>query len=152
MTLFKWWKHSDVSLSLGQKEDLRSSSLSAVGESGTSSLSPSERFQRVTPENIQHVTPKDVRRIQENLTMADFEAAMRYMLQENRFVDVITYSNSAAWQEAARDVKPVQKQLICSLIRERISFLYNVLPFVSESFLQQMASLFKTKTNHNETR
>ncbi|CCW67525.1 unnamed protein product [Phytomonas sp. Hart1] len=152
MGIFKWYKHSDTSQLLSQKETPQSHSLSAAKETDASLLSLSERLQRVSLENIKHVTANDVKRIKETLTTADLESAIRHMLEDNRFVDVITYSSSAAWKEAARDIKPVQKQLIFGLIKERMGYLYNILPFVTENFLQQMTTLFGDKTNYEKAK
>lgn len=129
-----------------------SSSPAAVGAVPLSSSSPSsasssavpleQRLIRVTTNDISRVTPDDIKRVRATITDDQLSSAIRIVLETNRFADVLIASSASAWAEAATGVTEVQMALTGSIVRDRMSLLYNMLPYVSDEFLTTMGGSY----------
>ncbi|EPY31196.1 hypothetical protein STCU_03575 [Strigomonas culicis] len=102
-----------------------------------------EQLKRVSVQDIQRVSPAEVEALQRRLSPQELEAAMRVMLEENRFLDVLASSQPSTWSVAAQHLTALQTQNVVALVKERLILLYNVLPYVSEEFLHLMGRTFR---------
>lgn len=111
--------------------------------SANSSAIPLEqRLIRVTKNDISQVTPEDIQRVRATLTNDELSSAIRIILETNRFADVLIASSAPTWAEAATGVTAVQMALTGSVVRDRMSLLYNMLPYVSDEFLNTMGGSY----------
>ncbi|KAG5487541.1 hypothetical protein LSCM1_07498 [Leishmania martiniquensis] len=100
------------------------------------------RLIRVSKADISCVTADDVKRVRERLTSDELTTALRLLVETNRFADIIASVSSSTWAEAAAGVTAVQMGLSGGVMRDRMSLLYSILPYVSDSFLTTMGSPF----------
>lgn len=103
-----------------------------------------QRLIRVTKADISHVTADDLRRVRASVTDEQLSSAIAIVLETNRFADVLIASSAATWAEAATGVTERQMSLMGAVVRDRMSLLYNMLPYVSDEFLGTMGGSFKS--------
>ncbi|KAG5512245.1 hypothetical protein GH5_07731 [Leishmania sp. Ghana 2012 LV757] len=113
---------------------------SAVNGHGDASLPLELRLIRVSEADISRVTADDVKRVRARLTKDELTTSLRLMGETNRIADVIASASPSAWAEAAAGVTEAQMGLSDSVMRDRMSLLYNMLSSVSDRFLDAMGS------------
>lgn len=96
------------------------------------------RLVRVTKADLRCVTPDDIKRVRARLADAELSAALLLMLETNRFADVLATALTSTWAEAAAGVSEKEMGLSEGLMRDRLGLLYNVLPYLSDEFLDAM--------------
>lgn len=92
----------------------------------------------MTKEDLARVSVADVQQLRSTLTDADLRAAIRLMLERNQFGDILAAAPPTAWAVALTDVSPSQMAITGTLIKEQMSLLYAVLPYVTENFLESI--------------
>lgn len=133
-----FWKRSSTAGSAETTADATRSSSAAAPDG----LSLEDRLRRVSREDLAAVTVSDIQRVKASVDRETLTSAMMVMMEMNRFSDVLSCSSSATWTAAAKDVTPLQMGTIGTLVRQQISLLYGVLPYVSEEFLDIMRAAF----------
>nr|CAJ2466792.1 unnamed protein product [Leishmania braziliensis] len=109
---------------------------------GNASLPLECRLIRVSKEDISHVTADDIKRLRARLTNDELTTSLRLLVETNRFADVLASVSSSAWAEAATGVTEVHMGLSGNVMRDRLSLLYSMLPYVSDNFLLAMGNSY----------
>jgi len=135
-----WWPFRSTADTTSSAEGMSRTSSATATASSSSELTLDERLLRVTSEDIKAVRVSDVQRMRATLTDADLRLAIQMMLERNQFGAIIAVAPATALAVAATDIKPSQLAVTGSLMKEQMSLLYAVLPFVTESFLATMGS------------
>ncbi|KPI84435.1 hypothetical protein ABL78_6517 [Leptomonas seymouri] len=110
--------------------------------SNTAAAPLEQRLIRVTKDDVRRVTPADIERVRATLTDDQLSSAILIVLETNRFADALIASSAPTWAAAATGVTEVQMGLTGSIVRDRMSLLYNVLPYVSDKFLTTMGESY----------
>lgn len=121
-----------------------SPSYAAATATASSAVPLEQRLIRVTKDDISHVTAADIRRVRATLSDEQLSSAIAIILETNRFADVLIASSASTWAEAATGVTERQMALVGSVVRDRMSLLYNMLPYVSDEFLTTMGGSYST--------
>ncbi|KPA75606.1 hypothetical protein ABB37_08479 [Leptomonas pyrrhocoris] len=122
-----------------------SSPTASTASATSSSTAPLEqRMIRVTKDDISRTTPEDIKRVRATLTDEQLSSAIRIVLETNRFADVLAASSASAWAEAATGVTEVQMGMSGRVVRDRMSLLYSMLPYVSDEFLTTMGGSYSS--------
>lgn len=119
-----------------------SSSPSSSAASSSPAVPLEQRLIRVSKEDISRVTSGDIRRVRSTVTDDELSCAIAVLLETNRFADVLIASSASAWAESTTGVTEVQMGLMGSVVRDRMSLLYNMLPYVSDEFLTTMGGSY----------
>ncbi|CBZ23338.1 conserved hypothetical protein [Leishmania mexicana MHOM/GT/2001/U1103] len=106
------------------------------------SLPLERRLIRVSKADISRVTADDIKRVSARLTNDELITSLRLMVETNRFADVLASASSSAWAEAVSEVTEARMGLSNNVMRDRMSLLYNILPYVSDDFLSTMGSSY----------
>ncbi|CAC22651.1 conserved hypothetical protein [Leishmania major strain Friedlin] len=106
------------------------------------SLPLERRLIRVSKADISRVTADDIKRVSARLTNDELTTSLRLLVETNRLGDVLASASSSAWTEAVAEVTEARMGLSSNVMRDRMSLLYNILPYVSDNFLSVMGSSY----------
>ncbi|CAC9442090.1 hypothetical protein conserved [Leishmania donovani] len=106
------------------------------------SLPLERRLIRVSKADISRVTADDIKRVSARLTNDELTTSLRLLVETNRLGDVLASASSSAWAEAVAEVTEARMGLSSNVMRDRMSLLYNILPYVSDNFLSAMGSSY----------
>lgn len=107
------------------------------------SLPLEDRVRRVSLQDLNAVTPDDIEAVQRELTRDNVIAAARLLLEENKFADAVAYSRPQTWHAASLRVTGDHLTVMASLLQEKWSVLYSVIPYVSSGFLTMMEEYYR---------
>ncbi|SCU64685.1 uncharacterized protein TEOVI_000652500 [Trypanosoma equiperdum] len=106
-------------------------------------LSLEERVRRVTADDLARVTPSDVQRVKQRLTKEDLHRAMRIMLEDDRYQEVMMAAPSTSLRKASDGLDSTHRRCFTSLARRNMLAFYNVLPHITESHLKEVYAPFE---------
>ncbi|KEG14297.1 hypothetical protein DQ04_00531020 [Trypanosoma grayi] len=112
-----------------------------TGPVSGSSFQLEDQLHRVTASDIAHVLPSDVERVKQQMTPEDFQRAMRVLLEDNRYGEVIASAPPSALREAARGLTAVQLSSFTTIAKSNLLALYNVLPYATEAHVAEMSAV-----------
>ncbi|ORC85381.1 uncharacterized protein TM35_000351250 [Trypanosoma theileri] len=136
--MWSWWSSASQPINTTTS----SSSSSKTTEMNGYSLTLEEKLQRVTANDIAHVTVKDVERVKRQVTPEELQRAMRVMLEDNRYAEVIASASSSSLRAAATDLTAVQRHSLTIVTKTNLLALYNVLSHVTERHLAEINAIF----------
>ncbi|PBJ69351.1 hypothetical protein BCY84_19918 [Trypanosoma cruzi cruzi] len=118
-------------------------SSSTMPEASGSSLSLEDRLHRVTANDIARVTPSDVEQLKQKMSLEDLHRAMRVLLEDNRYAEVLDRATPSSLRRAAHGLSATQRSFLLTISKSNLLALYNVLPHVTESHLAEMNAIFR---------
>ncbi|RNF26290.1 uncharacterized protein Tco025E_01439 [Trypanosoma conorhini] len=122
------------------------SASSAAGVSAGSGppLALEGRLRRVTANDIAHVTPRDVARVKQQMSLEDLHCAMRVMLGDNRYAEVLEQAPPSSLRSAAHGLSATQLSGLMTISKSNFLALYNVLPYTTQAHLAEMTAISNT--------
>ncbi|KAH9601355.1 hypothetical protein LSM04_000415 [Trypanosoma melophagium] len=136
--MWPWWGSASQPITTNTS----SSSSSKTTVVNSSLLTLEERLRRVTTTDIAQVTEKDVERVKQRVTPEELQRAMRVMLEDNRYAEVMESASSSSLRAAATDLTAAQRHSLTVVTKLNLLALYNVLSYVTEGHLAKINAIF----------
>lgn len=143
MRWWGWWRHEDQRRVVPSSSSPMNFSSGVSSSSSCSSAAPSLTAQllSVTESDLEQVRPEEVAALIQTLTPLELEQAMRMMLENQRFGEVMHACPPSTLREARGEVTNAYKLLLRPIFSEKLSLLYGVLPFIPSHYLEESVEL-----------
>lgn len=110
-------------------------------EIDSSSISTSllRKLQAVTSNDLASVTLQDVLSLKDfhgDVNPDELKNAMKIMLENQRFSEVLDFCPSNSFNEACKQVEASHKMILRPMLLEKLTLLYGVLPFIPSSLVK----------------